>query len=141
MDNVIRFKLDTGAFPPTRAHDTDGGIDIRSNMFGYIPAKGSKVFTTGVHVEIPHGYAGLLVSKSGLNVNRQITSTGLIDEGFTGEIKIRLYNGSDDDYLVEPGDKITQLALIPVSYAKIVIVDEIAGGERGDDGYGSTGRK
>ena len=137
----MRVKLDDGAFAPTIAHDTDGGIDIRSCQYGRIMANSSSVFKTGTHVEIPKGYAGLLVSKSGLNINHKITSTGLIDEGFTGEIKVRLYNRSNEDYLVEPGDKITQLVLIPVLHTNIEIVDEIFGGERGDDGYGSTGRK
>lgn len=139
-ESVLKVKLDEGAHIPVREHGTDGGIDIRSNQFGSVPANGSKVFTTGVHVEIPHGYAGLLVSKSGLNIKHQITSTGLIDEGFTGEIRVRLKNDSDNDYLISPGDKITQLVLIPVSYAKVVVVDEISGGERGDNGYGSTGK-
>lgn len=138
---IMKVKLDEGAYEPTRAHATDGGLDIRSNQYGRVLSNSSKVFSTGVHVELPHGYAGLLVSKSGLNVNHAITSTGLIDEGFTGEIKVRLYNGSNESYLVEPGDKITQLAVIPVEYVDIEVVDEIAGGERGDSGYGSTGRK
>ena len=137
---VLKVKLDEGAFVPERAHDTDGGIDIRTNQFGRVPANGGLVFTTGVHVEIPHGYSGLLVSKSGLNVNKGLTSTGLIDEGFTGEIKVKLYNHTNEDYLVAQGDKITQLVLIPVSYARVEVVDEIDGGERGDSGYGSTGR-
>ena len=137
---VLKVKLDEGAFVPERAHDTDGGIDIRTNQFGRVPANGGLVFTTGVHVEIPHGYSGLLVSKSGLNVNKGLTSTGLIDEGFTGEIKVKLYNHTNEDYLVAQGDKITQLVLIPVSYARVEVVNEIDGGERGDNGYGSTGR-
>lgn len=136
----MRVKLDKGAFIPTRAHGTDGGLDIRSNMYGRIMAGSSAVFTTGVHVELPKGCCGLLVSKSGLNVNNKITTTGLIDEGFTGEIKVRMYNGSSEDYLVSPGDKITQLAVIPCRYEPVEIVEEISGGERGENGYGSTGK-
>lgn len=138
---IMKVKLDEGAFEPSRAHATDAGLDIRAAKYGYVEADSSKVFETGVHVELPQGYAGLLVSKSGLNVNHCITSTGLIDEGFTGEIKVRLYNHSNKDYIVEPGDKITQLAVIPVEYVDIEIVDEITASERGDSGYGSTGRK
>ena len=136
----LRVKLDDGAYMPVRAHNTDAGLDIRTNQFGRIPAHGDFTFSTGVHVELPPGHAGLLVSKSGLNINKGITSTGLIDEGFTGEIKVKLYNHTDDDYLVAQGDKISQLVVFPVLYCKPVVVDEIGGGERGNNGYGSTGR-
>ena len=96
---------------------------------------------TGLHVQLPHGTAGLLVSKSGLNVKHGITSTGLIDEGYTGEIMVKLYNHSDSDYLVNAGDKISQLVVIPVLYEDIQFknfLDENT--ERGDHGFGSSGK-
>ena len=82
----------------------------------------------------------LIVSKSGLNVKYGITSTGLIDEGYTGAIRVRLYNKSPEDYQIHIGDKISQLVVIPVLYEPVEIVDAIEGGERGDNGFGSTGR-
>lgn len=136
----IKFKLDEGAYEPVRAHVDDGGIDIRAKGYQIVPAKDSAVFNTGVHVELPKGTCGLLVSKSGLNVKRGLNSTGLIDEGFTGEIIVRLYNGSDQDYEVLPGDKITQIVVLPVFRPAVKIVNDISGGERGDNGYGSSGR-
>ena len=63
---------------------------------------------TGVHVELPVGTAGFLKSKSGLNINHDITSDGVIDVGFTGTIKVKLYNLGTETYLVLPGDKIMQ---------------------------------
>lgn len=108
---------------------------------GEIPAHGSRAFDTGVHVELPHGTAGLLVSKSGLNVSHKITSTGLIDEGYQGPIIARLYNDSDVPYWVEKGDKITQLVVIPVRYESVELIEGFdATTERGSNGYGSTGR-
>ena len=89
----MKFTLDEGAFPPVKAHASDAGIDIRARESKRIPARGSAVFHTGVHVELPPGTAGLLVSKSGLNVNSDITSTGLIDEQYRGEIVVKLENG------------------------------------------------
>lgn len=136
----MRIKLDEGAFVPSRAHATDAGIDLRTPVAVTVPAHGSAVIDTGVHVELPQGCAGLLVSKSGLNVKHGITSTGLIDEGYTGTILVRLYNHSDTDYTFHEGDKVTQLVVIPVRYERVEIVDSINGGERGDNGYGSTGR-
>lgn len=136
----MKIKLDKGAIIPTRAHDTDAGLDIYSPAFIWIPAHGSAVIQTGVHVQLPEGCAGLLVSKSGLNVKHDITSTGLIDEGYTGEIAVKLYNHSDQNYAICTGDKISQLVVIPVRYEPVKIVDALEGGERGDNGFGSTGR-
>lgn len=137
----MKIKVDMGAFYPVRAHGTDAGLDLRANWGKQIPAHGSAVIGTGTHVQLPEGCCGLLVSKSGLNVNHGITSTGLVDEGYTGEIMVKLYNHSEESYQVEPGDKITQLVVIPVRYEPVEIVDELddAAG-RGGSGFGSTGR-
>ena len=137
----MKIKLDEGAFAPVRAYDTDGGIDLKAMHGQRIMPNSSAVFRTGVHVQLPPGTCGLLVSKSGLNVNEKIVSTGLIDEGFTGEIIVRLFNHGEDSYLVSAGDKITQLIILPVIHEEIEIVDQIQGGERGDNGCGSTGRR
>lgn len=136
----MKVKLDPGAFAPTRAHDIDAGLDLYAMDDRIVEAKGSAIFRTGVHVELPKGCCGLLVSKSGLNVKHGITSTGLIDEGYSGDIAVKLYNHSGYDFTVRRGDKISQLVIIPVKYEPVEIVDEIESGERGDAGFGSTGR-
>jgi len=136
----MKIKLEKGAYMPERAHDTDAGADLRSPVSFTIPACGSRVVNTGIHIELPHGYVGMLKSKSGLNTKHGIVSEGVIDEGFTGTILVKLYNHSGEPYQVNKGDKITQLVVMPVSYVGFELVDEIQGGERGDDGYGSTGK-
>lgn len=136
----MKIKVDLGGFEPSRAHATDAGMDLRTPVAVTVPAHGSAVVDTKTHVELPQGCAGLIVSKSGLNVKHGITSTGLIDEGYTGTILVRLYNHSDEDYSFSEGDKVTQLVVMPVRYEPVEIVDSINGGERGDNGYGSTGR-
>lgn len=134
-------KLDAGAFEPIRAHRTDAGMDIRAKETQIVPAKESAVFHTGVHIKLPKGTAGILISKSGLNVNYGITSTGLIDESYSGEIVVKLYNQSGYDYKIEAGEKISQLVIVPVLYEDIEIVDDLEmEGGRGDNGFGSTGR-
>lgn len=138
---VLKYTLDDGAYPPERAHATDAGLDIRNRERArVVPAKGSAVFHTGIHVQIPHGYAGLLVSKSGLNVKFDVTSTGLVDEGYTGELVVKLYNSGFNGKIIDKGDKITQLVLIPVLYAQPVLADSLEPGERGENGFGSTGK-
>lgn len=137
----LQVYLDEGAYPPVRAHKTDAGLDIRSKDEQIIPAKESAIFHTGVHVRLPRGTAGVLISKSGLNVKHDITSTGLIDETYSGEIVIKLYNHGGYDYKVNAGDKISQLVILPVMTPEIDIVGELwAETERGSDGFGSSGK-
>lgn len=137
----MKIKLDNGAYLPSRAHTTDAGMDIRAKDEQIVCAKESATFHTGVHIQLPEGYAGLLVSKSGLNVLHDITSTGLIDEGYTGEIVVKLFNHGGYDYHVHAGDKISQLVIIPVKYEDIEVVDSIEEEtERGASGFGSSGR-
>ena len=136
----MKVKLNPSAYLPERAHEQDAGLDLRSPDHYRIPPHGSAVIDTGVHVEIPHGCAGLLVSKSGLNVKHGITSEGLIDVGYTGSIIAKLYNNSDEEYTVLKGDKITQLVIVPCLFVDVELVSEIDGGERGEKGFGSSGR-
>lgn len=136
----MKIKLDKGAYMPERAHDTDAGIDLCTPVAMTVPAHGSVVVDTKTHVELPNGCAGLLVSKSGLNVKHGLATTGLIDEGYTGSILVRIYNHSGEDYTFHEGDKVTQLVVMPVRYEPLEVVDSIDGGERGDGGFGSTGR-
>ena len=125
---------------PTRAHSTDAGLDLYAKEAQIVPAKESAIFDTGVHIELPQGTAGLLVSKSGLNVKHDLTSTGLIDEGYTGSIKVKLYNHGGYDYRVEAGDKISQLVILPVCRPALEVVESLEDTERGGGGFGSTGR-
>lgn len=140
MYPTIKVMLDEGAKLPNRVHDTDAGADLCTIEDVWIPPHCSAVVSTGVHIELPEGTCGLLVSKSGLNVRNALTSTGLIDEGFTGEILVRVYNNGPDWYTFRKGDKVSQIAVLPVCYPTYVQADEISGGERGDAGYGSSGR-
>lgn len=136
----MRVILDEGAKLPTRAHRYDAGLDVYSRETKVVPARGSAVFDTGVHVAIPNGYVGFLKSKSGLNVKHNITSEGVIDAGYTGSIMVKLYNHGDKDYTVTAGDKITQLVVIRVDLDDCYAVDILEETERGDGGFGSTGK-
>lgn len=137
---TIKFKLDEGAFEPVRAHATDGGADIRTPKQFVLSGRSSAIVKTGVHVELPEGTVGMLKSKSGLNVNSDIVSEGVIDQGYTGEIVVKLYNHGTKPHYFHVGDKITQLVVMPVEFPTYVQADEIGGGERGDAGFGSSGR-
>lgn len=136
----MKVVLDEGAKMPTRAHDTDAGLDLYARDSCIVEAKDSAIFDTGVHVEIPVGFAGFLKSKSGLNVKHGIVSEGVIDAGYTGSIVVKLYNHSGYDYRVNAGDKISQLVILPVALVDLQRVDSLDDTERGNGGFGSTGR-
>jgi len=140
MRETIRYSRDLGAFEPLRGHETDAGIDLRTPSGFTLEPAASATIHTGVHIELPHGTCGLLVSKSGLNVHDGIVGTGLIDEGYSGEVVVRLYNLSDHSRDFQAGDKIIQLVILPVVALPLEEVDSIEVGERGDAGFGSTGR-
>lgn len=136
----LKVMLDDGATMPTRAHETDAGLDLYSRENKWIHMRGSAIFDTGVHVQIPAGYVGILKSKSGLNVNHGLTSDGVIDSGYTGSIRVKLYNNSDTPYVINKGDKISQLVILPIETPLLQLVDEFESTERGDNGFGSSGR-
>lgn len=136
----MEIMLDEGAYMPTRGHKTDAGLDLRTPKAVTVPAYGNVTMDTGVHVALPHGCAGLLVSKSGLNVKHDITSTGLVDEGYTGSIVVKLYNHGGEDYAFEAGDKVSQLVVLPVVCEPLEQVATFNRTGRGDNGFGSTGR-
>ena len=136
----MKVVLDPGAFMPEYAHDTDAGADLRSPVSFSIVAGDSVTVDTGVHVEIPAGCVGMLKSKSGLNVKHGIVSEGVIDAGYTGSIRVKLYNHGFDAFQVNKGDKISQLVIMPVHHATFEQVDGLEETPRGNGGFGSTGR-
>ena len=139
--SVLRIVIGAGAYAPTRAHETDAGLDLRSPVDVTVSARGSVIIDTGIHIETPRGMVGFLKSKSGLNINHGIVSEGVIDAGYTGSIVAKLYNLSDKDYHINAGDKITQLVILPIlENPQLILVEKLSDTERGTGGFGSTGR-
>lgn len=128
-------------FAPKRAHDTDAGADLRTPHDFWVPAHDSVLVDLGMSVELPPNTCGELWSKSGLNCNSCITTTGLIDQGYTGTIKVRIYNHGNNAYHFRAGDKVTQLVVKDVCYPNYVEADTLLSGERGNAGFGSTGKR
>lgn len=137
---TMQIMLDADAYMPVRAHETDAGLDLRSPISIIVPPESSVVIDTGVHCLIPEGYAGVLMSKSSLNVRHDITSTGLVDAGYSGSIVCKLYNHGKWHYRIEAGDKISQLVIQPVVTPDLELVDSLPDTERGTGGFGSSGR-
>jgi len=135
-------RLDEGLPVPAHAHPGDGGVDLYARNPATLGAGERSVVPTGIAVAIPDGYAGLIVPRSGLAARHGISvvnGPGLVDAGYRGEIKVVLVNLSTEVFSIERGDRIAQLAVVPVEVQEFVIVDELPSTRRGSGGFGSTG--
>ena len=136
----MKIMLDEGAKMPTRAHPWDAGLDLYAMEDGYIRCNQGKTFDTGAHIAIPEGCVGFVKSKSGLMVNHGIVTDGTIDSHYTGPIKVCLFNHGTSSYEVKAGDKIAQLVIVPCLLPELELVGSLEETDRGDCGFGSTGR-
>lgn len=137
--DTVNIQLDDGAYMPVREHATDAGADLRTPKAFLLPPHGSFEVDTGVHVELPHRLCARVEPKSGLNVRSGIVCFGLVDEGYSGSIVVKLYNLGKDPHYFNKGDKVAQMTICPVLYPGFRQVDEVKAGERADNGFGSTG--
>ena len=132
-------KLHPDAMIPSYAKPGDAGLDLVATMWIFIE-RGLIEYDTGIAVEIPAGYVGLIVPRSSIS-ERGMTlanSVGIIDSGYRGEIKVRVQYGQNSR-LYDRGDRIAQLVIVPCPPVVIEEVDELSDTERGDGGFGSTG--
>jgi len=142
---TLRFaRLSESASAPERAHDDDAGYDLRAaESFTLGPGERGSV-GTGIAVEIPEGCAGLVLPRSGLALRHGIAlvnAPGLIDAGYRGEVRVLLLNTDPDEaFEIAPGDRIAQLIVTPFAPAEPVEALELSASERGDGGFGSSGR-
>ena len=136
----MKVKLESWAYMPERAHETDAGADLRTPYGVIVWGNSSVVIDTGVHIELPPNTVGMIKSKSGLNVKHGITSEGVIDVGYTGSIQVKLYNHTNKPYEFKEGDKISQLVIMPILTPTFEQVEELEETERGNGGFGSSGR-
>ena len=134
----MKIKLSDFAIMPERGHPTDAGLDLKTPVDVWIHPGEHVMIDTGVSVKIPDGCMGLLASKSGL-MAKGLTSRGIIDNTYTGTIKVVLYNHGTEGYPFRRGEKISQLIVVPIIIPEIEIVDELEETERGVGGFGSTG--
>ena len=125
---------------PTRANETDAGLDLYANNSCKIGVLERSLVSTGIAIEIPTGYVAHIAPRSGLAFKYGIdVLAGVIDSSYRGEIKIILINYGDVYFYVETGDKIAQLLIQPVALWMPVEVDQLLETSRGANGFGSTG--
>jgi dUTP pyrophosphatase len=136
--------LSDAARLPGRAHEGDAGLDLYASESAALDPGGRVGVGTGIAVEIPPGHAGLVLPRSGLAARHGIAlvnSPGLIDSGYRGEVRILLLNTDRERrFEIEPGDRIAQLVVTPITALEPLEAAELADTARGDGGFGSTGR-
>lgn len=142
-------RLVEDAVIPSYAHDSDAGLDLVATSYEYKDDIHCHVYGTGLAVEIPEGYVGLLFPRSS---NRKTESyltnhVGVVDSGYRGEImlsfKTRDYKEVAIQQLYKPyevGDKVAQLIIMPYPKIKFIETDELSDSDRGKNGHGSTGK-
>tara|TARA_R100000008_G_C3585985_1_gene172328 strand:+ start:3428 stop:3850 length:423 start_codon:yes stop_codon:yes gene_type:complete len=140
---MLEFKkLHPDAIIPTRAHNSDAGMDVYSVEDIRIPARGDILTGLGLASKFPNGHALLVYNKSGRATKLKLDKGAeVIDAGYRGEIHVHLFNHSDVNVVIKKGEKIAQLILVPIWAGQPIEVDELDDTERGDGGFGSSGIK
>ena len=138
-------KIHPDAVEPKYNYVSDSGFDLHSTLSLNVPPLGRMIVPTGIKLSIPVGYEIQVRSKSGLALKQGLmvlNSPGTVDQGYTGEIKVIVFNTNQQDYNIKVGDKIAQAVLCPVMCGEVVDLingEKIEDGERRDKGFGSTG--
>jgi len=137
-------KLNPGARVPARANEGDAGLDLHAAEAATLEPGARASVGTGLAVEIPPGYAGLVLPRSGLALRNGIAlvnAPGLIDSGYRGELRVLLLNTDRRDaFTVAVGDRIAQLVISPVAEAIPIEAAQLSATQRGAGGFGSSGR-
>ena len=139
-------KLAEGAIPPAYATEFSAGADLY-NLSDFpitIPPHTTVLIHTGIAMEIPEGYCGLIFARSGLATKRGLApanKVGVVDPDYRGEWMVALHNHTDTEQTVVGGERIAQMVITPYVQAEFCLVDELSETDRGAGGFGSTGRK
>lgn len=136
----MKIKKSEKAKVPTRAHEADAGFDLFATRDIYVPASGKVIADTEISVDIPKGYFGDIRPKSGLLFNHSLATFGTVDSGYRGTIKVVLFNLGDRPYHFHEGEKIAQMVLVPCLTPTLEVVDELDETDRGEGGFGSSGK-
>ena len=140
--NIKIKRLNDNAILPEKQHDSDAGYDLHS--IEEIILKPSKIYKvrTGIAIQIPNNYGGLVLPRSGLSSKYGISlinTPGLIDSGYRGELLIPLINHSSNEYTINKTERVAQLILLEIPEVKIEVTSDLDESDRDSKGFGSTG--
>lgn len=140
----INCKLDEGTELPVCATEGSACVDLRATQSHVIYPGTCTLIKTGFRVAIPKNHAGLVCSRSGLALKRQLfvlNAPGIIDSDYRGDVSVILMNAGTTPERIEKGDRVAQLMIIPTRKMEFVPVEDLDNTERGDGGFGHTGQK
>ena len=139
-------KLKEQAIVPTYGSELAAGADLYACLDAPVTIGPGETYLakTGIAMEIPVGYAGLIYARSGLATKKGLApanKVGVVDADYRGEIMVALHNHSNKKAAIEPGERIAQMVITPFLTANYTVVEELSDTVRGENGFGSTGRK
>ncbi len=146
MNQKVKFiKLNEGAFAPKYQSENAAGADLCACLSEsvVIPSGETRFIPTGIAMEIPQGFVGLIFARSGLACKSGVApanKVGVIDSDYRGEIMVALHNHSKNEFTVSGGDRIAQLVITPYLTAEFIESENLSCTERGAGGFGSTGK-
>ena len=145
---MVQIKVVNKGNQPLPKYQTSqsAGMDLRANIDAPILIKplDRKLIPTGLHIALPEGYEAQIRPRSGLVIKNGITiinTPGTIDPDYRGDVGVILVNISNEDFVVQPGDRIAQMVINKFEQAEFEVVEELDETERGEGGYGHTGIK
>jgi dUTP pyrophosphatase len=134
-------RLSADAVSPRYGRAGDAGLDLFASEQYELAPGARHVFGTGIAIAVPDGYVGLVWDRSGLATSAGITTmAGVIDATYRGEVRVPLLNTGDEPYVVQVGDRIAQLLVQAIPVVEVIEVDALDETQRGDAGFGSSGR-
>lgn len=134
-------RLTPNAVLPQYMSDGAGAFDLVATEGGCVYPDDSCTISTGIAMEIPRGFTGIVCPRSGLGIKHDIDShMGVIDSDYRGEVKVHLRNLSTNNYHFKVGDRVAQMVILPTPPIEIIEVDTLGNTERGEGGFGSTGK-
>ena len=139
MELKVR-RINKDARLPRYGHPGDAGLDLFSVVEAVLKPGEAFAVPTGIQTAIPSGFVGLIWDKSGISLSGVHRLAGVVDAGYRGEIKIVMINLSGSDFIVSKGMKIAQMLIQPVVGVTVSETDDLDDTERGEGGFGSTGR-
>ena len=146
MEKVKYIKLDPKAITPSYGTPFAAGADLYACMGEDVSIKAgeTKLFHTGIAMQIPDGLVGLIYARSGIATKRGLApanKVGVIDSDYRGEIMVSIYNHSSETQTIADGERIAQIVLTPYVTADFTLSDSLDTTDRGSGGFGSTGEK
>ncbi len=133
-------KITPEAKLPSYGHKGDAGMDLFSSVEHVLARGAVYAVPTGIKVEIPRGYVGLIWDKSGISLKGVHRLAGVVDAGYRGEVKVVLINWGQSPLFIEKGMKIAQLLIQTIEEVEVVEVEDLEDSSRGEGGFGSTGK-